>query len=158
MLQKAPGSSQSRNPRESGPVVLMPNEEEPPASELTCPICGHKSPEGTAKCENCYTSLQAEPPKETEGSDQTDKELEELRRIPGVGEAKAEILHEAGYRSILDVQNAKVVGLSEWLSGEQRAEPVATVENREAPRDDSLAKWLAGEEEDVNVWLERVPT
>ncbi|OGS55638.1 MAG: hypothetical protein A3K60_00895 [Euryarchaeota archaeon RBG_19FT_COMBO_56_21] len=176
----------------------MPNEEEPPASELTCPICGHKSPEGTAKCENCYTSLQAEPPKETEGSDQTDKELEELRRIPGVGEAKAEILHEAGYRSILDVQNAKVddlsavkgmgeklankiiqgaieisgpgdrslaswlqgedVGLSEWLSGEQRAEPVATVENREAPRDDSLAKWLAGEEEDVNVWLERVPT
>src|SRR4030042_585367 len=172
----------------------MPNEEEPPTTELTCPICGHKSPEAGGKCENCYTRLQAEPPKATEGSDQTEKELEELRMIPGVGEAKAETLHEAGYRSIQDVQNAKVddlsevkgigeklankiiqgaieisgpgdrslanwlqgedVGLSEWMSGEQRDEPVATATNRETPKDDSLAKWLAGEEGGGNVWLD----
>ena len=176
----------------------MPNEEEAPASELTCPICGHKSPEGSTKCENCYTGLQPELQKDKEGSDQTEKELEELRRIPGVGEAKAEILHEAGYRTVQDVQNAKVDdlsavkgigekqaakiiqganeisgtgdltlanwlqggdgGLSEWLSGEQGPEPEVTVASREAPRDDSLAKWLSGEEEDVNIWLEHVPS
>src|SRR4030065_1637632 len=117
MLQKAPGSSQSRTPRGSGPVELMPNEEEPPASELTCPICGHKSPEGADKCENCYTSLKADPPGDAPDSNQNEKELEELRRIPGVGEAKAEILHGAGYRSVQDVQNAKVDDLPAGKGG-----------------------------------------
>jgi len=168
----------------------MPNDD-PSADGIACPICGHVSPEGSTKCENCYSNLTATA---DSAPAPADRALEELRQVPGVGEAKAEVLLQAGYHSIKDLQSASVddlsmvkgigeklaskiiqgakelegpsssplaswlqgedEGLSEWLSGDDRPQPEATVADREGPRDESLAKWLSGEEEDVNVWLE----
>jgi len=48
--------------------------------------------------------------KETDESYQ--KEIEELRLVPGVGEAKAEPPSRGGYRSVKDLQNAKADDLA----------------------------------------------
>ncbi|MGQ9588138.1 MAG: helix-hairpin-helix domain-containing protein, partial [Thermoplasmata archaeon] len=88
-----------------------------PDATITCPICGHQSPKDSKRCDNCYSSLQPEAEPETEkvesgAAGDPEKELEELRTVPGVGAAKAEILHEAGYRSVEDLRKASVEELS----------------------------------------------
>ncbi|MBU0623384.1 MAG: hypothetical protein KJ672_00905, partial [Candidatus Thermoplasmatota archaeon] len=134
----------------------MPSEEEPPDT-ITCPICGYESPEGSTKCNHCYSSLQPgkaeEKPEEEEPED---KELDELMLVPGVGEAKAEILRQAGYRSVKELQTAdleelsSVKGIGERLAAKiiEGAIQLAT-ETGSSP----LADWLSGEDAGLNEWL-----
>src|SRR4030042_465785 len=173
----------------------MPKKESPD-NTVVCTICGAESPVGSKRCEHCYSSL--EPGQEEmavpEGTPETDKNLEQLLQVPGVGEAKAEILFEAGYHTVDDLKKASVEQLSaikgigeklaskivqevnimggpqsqslaNWFSGgqddlgggfsgDERSEPEAAAADREMPRDDTLVKWLSGEENDVNSWLD----
>jgi len=134
----------------------MPSEEEPPDT-ITCPICGYESPKGSTKCNHCYSSLQPgkaeEKPKEEV---EEDKELEELRLVPGVGEAKAEILRQAGYRSIKELRKASVEELSSVKGiGEKLASKIieGAVQLGANTGGSHLADWLSGEDEGLNEWL-----
>jgi len=91
----------------------MPQEEESPTT-VTCPICGYQSPEGSKRCPHCYSSLETPETKEQteEAKPESEKRLEELRKIPGVGAAKAETLYEAGFHSLKDIQQASPEKLS----------------------------------------------
>jgi len=137
------------------------SEENSDATDLTCPICGHVSPEGSTRCENCYSSLQlAQAPTNDKngGGDEAstaEKEIEELIKLPGIGAAKAEVLHSAGFRSIKDLQSASVEELSAVKGiGEKLAAKIIHSANDIAnPNDASLADWLSGEEEGLSEWL-----
>ena len=137
------------------------SEEESAETDLTCPICGHVSPQGSTKCENCYSSFQSGPDskgaKESGGEkpSSADKEMEELIKLPGIGAAKAEVLHSAGYRSIKDLQEASVEELSAVKGiGEKLAAKIIHGANDIAnPDDASLADWLSGEESGLSQWL-----
>jgi KaiC/GvpD/RAD55 family RecA-like ATPase len=137
----------------------MPKTAEPSEGMVTCPICGHESPAGSKRCENCYTSLDdSEPDVEMGGTTgDHERDIEELLRVPGVGEAKAEILYEAGYRSLKDLQNARVEELATVKGiGEKLAnkiiEGVATIDRPGMPAH-GLEEWLAGEDEGLSEWL-----
>jgi KaiC/GvpD/RAD55 family RecA-like ATPase len=139
----------------------MPNPDEPTENSITCPICGYKSPMGATRCEHCYSSLQAED--ETASEEETEPDrgqnevgLDELRLAPGVGEAKAEILYEAGYRSLKDLQRASIDELSAVKGiGEKLATKIINGVNSLAnPSETSpLANWLSGEDEGLSEWL-----
>jgi KaiC/GvpD/RAD55 family RecA-like ATPase len=133
----------------------MPSEEEPPDT-ITCPICGYESPKGSTKCSHCYSSLQPGKAEEKPKEQADDKELEELRLVPGVGEAKAEILRQAGYRSIRELQKASVEELSSVKGiGERLASKIIEGANQLAANNGGspLADWLSGEDEGLNEWL-----
>jgi KaiC/GvpD/RAD55 family RecA-like ATPase len=136
----------------------MPNEEESPET-ITCPICGHVSPKGATRCEHCYSALQSEEQaqnKQPSGDiPQEEKELQELRQVPGVGEAKAETLLQAGYHSIKDLQKATVEDLSMVKGiGEKLAAKIIQGANELASGSGSpLANWLSGEDEGLSEWL-----
>lgn len=137
----------------------MPKTAEPSEGMVTCPICGHESPEGSKRCENCYTSLEDSQPSEDGETMIPDHErdIEDLLRVPGVGEAKAEILYEAGYRSVKDLQNAKVEELATVKGiGERLANKiihnVAAIGQPVVPAH-GLEEWLAGEDEGLSEWL-----
>ena len=129
----------------------MPGDDSPPDS-VTCPICGHKSPDGSTKCENCYSSLNATPGAE---APQEDKALIELRQVPGVGEAKAEVLLQAGYHSIKDLQNASVEDLSTVKGiGEKLATKIIQgAKELGGEASSPLASWLQGEDDGLSEWL-----
>jgi KaiC/GvpD/RAD55 family RecA-like ATPase len=139
----------------------MPNPDEPAENSIACPICGYQSPKGATRCEHCYSSLQAD--EETTGAGETESnrgqnegDLEELRLVPGVGEAKAETLHEAGYRSLKDLQNASVDELSavKGIGEKLAAKIIQGATNLENPSGASpLANWLSGEDEGLSEWL-----
>lgn len=129
-------------------------------AKVTCPVCGSESPPGSRRCDHCYSSLDAlEGNPSTEGqasSSSSDSDsLEELKQIPGVGEAKAEILHEAGYRSIKDLQKASVEELAavKGIGEKLAAKIVEGVQRMAGTPDASLASWLAGMEDDLSGWL-----
>ncbi|HJX04816.1 MAG TPA: helix-hairpin-helix domain-containing protein, partial [Thermoplasmata archaeon] len=136
----------------------MPKDVDKSKDSSVCPICGHASPRGSTKCENCYTTLgpgraagenEPEPPaKESEG-------FEELLRIPGVGQSKAEILHEAGYRSLKDIRNARMEELASVKGiGEKLAMKIIESANSlAAPESRGLQNWLEGEDEGLSQWL-----
>jgi KaiC/GvpD/RAD55 family RecA-like ATPase len=137
----------------------MPKDAEPSEGMVTCPICGHESPAGTNRCENCYTSL-GEPEQDAEEqatSEPQSKEIEELLKVPGVGEAKAALLLEAGYRSVKDLQNATVDELATVKGiGEKLASKIiegATALNNPGAPGHGLEEWLSGEEGGLNEWL-----
>jgi KaiC/GvpD/RAD55 family RecA-like ATPase len=131
----------------------MPNDDSS-TDGVACPICGHISPAGSSKCENCYSSL-----KEAAGEApaQGDKALDELRQVPGVGEAKAEVLLQAGYHSIKDLQSASVDDLSMVKGiGEKLATKIiqgAKEIGEPSGSPSSLANWLQGEDEGLSEWL-----
>ena len=139
----------------------MPNDDESPEGKVVCPICGHQSPEGSKRCENCYTALSGEDEEDAsvgrEGNDSHEKQIQDLLQLPGIGEAKAELLHEAGYRTIDDLRSAKpedlamVKGIGEKLAA-KIIEGAATI-NRPQESGHGLENWLAGEEEGLNEWL-----
>ena len=140
----------------------MPKDAEPPEGMVACPICGHQSPVGSKRCDNCYTSLGgsgAEPqgPINSPPGSDYEKEIGELRRVPGVGEAKAELLHEAGYRSISDLQGARVDELATVKGiGEKLASKIiegATALALPGGQAHGLEDWLAGEDEGLSEWL-----
>ncbi len=137
----------------------MPKDAEPSEGMVTCPICGHESPEGTKRCENCYTSLgDSEPDAEEETtSEPQGKEIDELLKVPGIGEAKAALLFEAGYRSVKDLQTATVdelatvKGIGEKLAS-KIIEGAAALDNPGVPGH-GLEEWLSGEDDGLNEWL-----
>jgi KaiC/GvpD/RAD55 family RecA-like ATPase len=134
----------------------MPKKE---SSENTvaCTICGAESPVGSKRCEHCYSSL--EPGQEEiavpEGAPETDKNLEQLLQVPGVGEAKAEILYEAGYHTIDDLKKASVEQLSAVKGiGEKLASKIVQEINiMGGPQSQSLANWLSGGQDGLDDWL-----
>ncbi len=139
----------------------MPDPDEPAENSITCPICGYQSPKGATKCEHCYSSLGADEDEtdsgETDsGPGKNEDDLEELRLVPGVGEAKAETLYEAGYRSLKDLQKARVDELSAVKGiGEKLATKIIQGANHLASPGESspLANWLSGEDEGLSEWL-----
>lgn len=134
----------------------MPKKESPEKT-VRCTICGYESPAGSSKCEHCYSNLDEErTPEEGLGDARSDeKDLEELRQVPGVGDAKAEILYDAGYHTIKDLQKATVEELAgvKGIGEKLAAKIVHGVSGGLAPVDDSLAGWLAGEEDGLDAWL-----
>src|SRR4030042_390213 len=139
----------------------MPDPDEPAENSITCPICGYQSLKGATKCEHCYSSLGADEDEtdsgETDsGPGKNEDDLEELRLGPGVGEAKAETLYEAGYRSLKDLQKARVDELSAVKGiGEKLATKIIQGANQLASTGESspLANWLSGEDEGLSEWL-----
>ena len=139
----------------------MPNDAESPEGKVACPICGHESPAGSKRCENCYTVLPGaqneDSPNDKEQGDSYEKEIQELRLVPGVGEAKAELLHEAGYRSVNDLRNASaddlatVKGIGEKLAAKIIEGAGALQHPQEMGH--GLENWLAGEDEGLSEWL-----
>ena len=82
--------------------------------------------------------------------------LDELMSVPGMKKGKATILHDAGFKSVSDIQNAEVgqlsslKGISEGLA--QRI--IRSARGMSIPQEDkSLASWLAGEEDGLSAWL-----
>ena len=138
----------------------MPEDAESPEGKVACPICGHESPAGSKRCDNCYTVLPG-----AQGAEESDKdsnvtyqrEIDELRLVPGVGEAKAELLHEAGYKSVKDLQTARtddlatVKGIGEKLAAKIIEGAISLGRPRVAGR--GLENWLAGEDDGLNEWL-----
>jgi len=135
----------------------MPKDDESPEKTVTCPICGYESPLGSKRCDHCYNSLVDEPDaaEGTEAPAPQDPELGELRKIPGVGSAKAEILKEAGYHSVEDIKTASVEELSSVKGiGEKLAAKIIQGANDVSnPSNAPLASWLEGEDDGLNTWL-----
>ncbi len=137
----------------------MADDEEPGIS-ITCPICGYESPAGSKKCEHCYSDLPGSesdefiPKIEPEASEPTNKEIEELKQIPGVGAAKAETLYEAGYRSVKDLQEASIEELSAVKGiGEKLATKIIDGAKELSGNNAQLADWLSGNENGLSQWL-----
>jgi KaiC/GvpD/RAD55 family RecA-like ATPase len=136
----------------------MPQEEESPTT-ITCPICGYQSPEGSSRCPHCYSSLnqsgKEEHADEVETKTESEKSLEELRKIPGVGAAKADTLYEAGFHSLKDIQQASAEQLSEVKGiGEKLATKIIEGAREIPPSSDSnLSEWLSGEDDSLTNWL-----
>ncbi len=126
---------------------------------MTCAICGFESPAGSSRCPHCYNPLgPSQDGKKEESPDQAERGLEELKQIPGVGEAKAETLYEAGYKSLKDVQLATVDDLTSVKGiGEKLAAKIIDGAKDIQPTvpsgDPTLANWLSGEEGALNDWL-----
>jgi KaiC/GvpD/RAD55 family RecA-like ATPase len=139
----------------------MPDPDEPAENSITCPICGYQSPKGATKCEHCYSSLGPDEEETDAGATgsshgKNEDDLEELRLVPGVGEAKAETLYEAGYRTLKDLQKASVDELSAVKGiGEKLATKIIHGANNLASPGESspLANWLSGEDEGLSEWL-----
>ena len=140
----------------------MPKEEESP-DMIACSVCGYRSPEGSKRCPHCYSSLNrdqsadsetAEPAEEgSEGG--PEKGLVELRQIPGIGEAKAETLYEAGYHCLKDVQGATVEELScvKGIGEKLASKIIEGARGIASGPDSTLVDWLSGEEGALTNWL-----
>ena len=139
--------------------MRMAKDAEPSEGMETCPICGHVSPAGSKKCENCYTSLgpSEEDPEKASPDGEHEKEIDELLKVPGVGEAKAELLHEAGYRTIKDLQDASVDELATVKGiGEKLASKIiegAAGIDQTTGQARGLQDWLAGGDDGLSEWL-----
>jgi hypothetical protein len=129
------------------------------AEEVTCPECSHTSPADSDTCSQCGASFNkatdelTEEPAEREAGE---RNLDELMSVPGMKKAKAEILHDAGFRSVSDIQNAEVVQLASLKGiGENFAQKmIRNARGLAIPQEDkSLANWLAGEDGGLPAWL-----
>ncbi len=132
----------------------MPKDDEAPDTNVTCPICGYESPPGSKRCDHCYNTLDSEGAPEDPPADE-DKELGELQKIPGVGAAKAEVLKEAGYHSIKDVQAASVEELSavKGIGEKLAAKIIQGATDISSASNSKLASWLQGEDDGLSTWL-----
>ncbi len=132
----------------------MPKDDEAPEKNITCPICGYESPSGSKRCDHCYNSLDGESPPEA-SPDHDEKGEAELQQIPGVGAAKAEVLKEAGYHTIKDVQAASVEELSavKGIGEKLAAKIIQGATDLSSPSNSNLASWLQGEDDGLSTWL-----
>lgn len=128
---------------------------------IECPKCGGRSAPESPECEHCGEALTTErpasAPKDNEASHKGAEEpLDELMSLPGIKRAKAELLHEAGFRSIADIREAKVDQLASVKGiGHTLAERmIQNAKEMAAPaRDRDLADWLSGEDDGLAAWL-----
>lgn len=128
---------------------------------IECPKCGGASPSDSEKCEHCGEALTAKgadsPAKGGKTSDDTQGEaLDELMSLPGIKRAKAELLHDAGFRSIADVREANVEQLANIKGiGQVLAERmIQSAKDMGGPvKDRNLADWLSGEDDGLAAWL-----
>jgi KaiC/GvpD/RAD55 family RecA-like ATPase len=129
------------------------------AEEAVCPECNHISPANSDKCSQCGASFgppSDEPVGEHGHGPGEEQELEELMSVPGVKKAKAEILRDAGFRSVDDIRNAEVDQLAGLKGiGENLAQKIIrNAKEMNVPRDNkNLANWLAGEDDGLSAWL-----
>jgi KaiC/GvpD/RAD55 family RecA-like ATPase len=140
----------------------MPKDAETPDGMIVCPICGHQSPAGSKRCENCYTSLGGPDTEEDSGpegpSTEDEKEdIEELLQVPGVGEAKAWELLAAGFKTVKDLRNAKVEELA-TLKGFGEKIAIKIIEGAKSLDGSTygghgLEDWLSGEDDGLSEWL-----
>lgn len=133
----------------------MPKDEKRQTGGIVCPICGHESPSGTEKCENCYNVISSGASGAVQSPTVQAGGTDELTSIPGVGQAKAEILREAGYKSIKDIQDAKAEDLASIKGiGEKLATKIIKGARSVDGADGAgLADWLSGEEDGLSSWL-----
>jgi KaiC/GvpD/RAD55 family RecA-like ATPase len=131
------------------------------AETIECPKCGEASPSDSEKCEHCGEAMRGdgnEPPAAgTEANDEgAEGALDELMSLPGVKKAKAELLHEAGFRSLADIREAKADQLASIKGiGQALAERlIQSAKEMAAPGGDrNLADWLSGEDDGLAAWL-----
>ena len=135
------------------------------ADTITCPACDHVSPAGADHCEQCGESLgpqETEVRPEAEEHDRRgneDLDLGELMSLPGIKKAKAELLREAGYRSIRDIQEAdaeklaEVKGIGQTLAQKIIANAREIGGSKPVGQDKGLEDWLSGEDDGLTAWL-----
>lgn len=135
------------------------------AETVICPACDHESPADSEQCEECGQLLRqegdGEPPatEKSEREDDASPALDELMSLPGIKKAKAELLREAGFRSIKDIREAEVDQLANVKGiGQVLAQKVITnareLSRTEPPKEDkNLADWLSGEGDGLASWL-----
>lgn len=118
------------------------------AETVTCPECGSESPKGSEICPNCSKPL-SEPERREDG------DIEELMSIPGVGDAKAHLLIQAGYRTIKDIREADRGELAEvkGIGDKLAAKIIEGAFSVPGPENGKLASWLSGEEDGLSSWL-----
>ncbi|MCJ2532749.1 MAG: hypothetical protein LN411_02355 [Candidatus Thermoplasmatota archaeon] len=130
------------------------------ADELTCPTCNHPTSADSDTCKQCGAALTAdtEQPASVDGggSASDDRQLDNLMSIPGIKEAKAKILYDAGFQGVNDIKGAgltKLAGIKGISEGFAK-KIVRNAEEMDAPHDNKgLASWLAGEDDGLSAWL-----
>ena len=131
---------------------------------VNCPACNHASPPGSTRCEECGKPLNREEDTSSDAAETSNEggdesALEELMTLPGIKRAKAELLREAGFRSIRDIQDADVERLADVKGISQNlAQKIITSardmsESAAKDEDKNLADWLSGGEGDLSAWL-----
>ena len=132
---------------------------------VICPTCEHESPVGSEECPKCGELLgpdsSTETPRHSDEELETDEShvLDELMSLPGIKRAKAELLHEAGFRNLKDIreagveQLANVKGIGQALAQKMIANARGMSKEAPAMEDQNLADWLSGEEEGLSAWL-----
>jgi KaiC/GvpD/RAD55 family RecA-like ATPase len=128
--------------------------------EVACPECKQATPADSDTCSQCGASLDsavAEKPQEQQAERESEeRNLDELMSVPGMKKSKAAILHEAGFRSVSDIQNAEADQLSSLKGiGEGLAQKlIRNARGMSIPQEDqSLASWLSGEDGGLSAWL-----
>jgi len=138
---------------------------------VVCEVCG-ASLNSNGECPNCGTKegfpnnpgISAE---EKGGLDIHDEVIKSFTSIEGVGEAKAEILFQHGFRTFEDIKNAGVEelsaieGIGEKLAGticEAVTKLLSEKKSQESSRkkgNDALKRWISGGADDgaLTVWL-----
>ncbi len=132
----------------------MPKDEKQQMAGTVCPICGYESPAGSEKCAHCYNALGPKAAETVPAGNPGDS-AKDLTVIPGVGQAKAEILKEAGYKSLKDIQGARPEDLASIKGiGEKLATKIIKgARSVEEASGAGLADWLSGEEDGLSGWL-----
>ncbi|UCE45679.1 MAG: hypothetical protein JSU93_02010, partial [Methanobacteriota archaeon] len=132
---------------------------------VICPTCEHESPAGSEECPKCGEQLSSDSSTETPQHSDEEQEvgeshaLDELMSLPGIKRAKAELLHEAGFRNLKDIreagveQLANVKGIGQALAQKMIANARGMSKEVPAMEDQNLADWLSGEEEGLSAWL-----
>jgi len=132
----------------------MPKDEKQEKAGTVCTICGYESPAGSDKCEHCYHALGSSTADTAQAGQPATGAAEELTAIPGVGHAKAEILKEAGYKSLKDIQGARTEDLAGIKGiGEKLATKIIKGAKSVDGGGTGLADWLSGEEDGLSSWL-----
>ncbi len=131
------------------------------AETIKCPKCGGASSPDSEKCEKCGEPLIEEVSEQAPAIDAAEGRgaedaMDELMSLPGVKKAKAELLHEAGFRSIADLREAQVDQLAS-IKGIGAALAEKIIQNAREMQmtraNDNLATWLSGRADDLSSWL-----
>ena len=125
----------------------MPKKEQ--SESVKCPSCGHESPPDSKMCPSCSKQLPGQPT----ASDDT--AVEELMSVPGIGDAKAHVLYKAGYKTVKDLQNARLEELAsvKGIGDKLAAKIIEEAQSAQKAPDAGLANWLSGRGDGLSNWL-----